>query len=130
VVLPFDPNDAWGQKERHHITGSIAGRPFRGPIDSAGDQYFLSLGAARLRDAQLPPGAAVEVTLAPEGPQVDRLSDDIALALDSDPQARAFFESLATFTTELHPLIEALNAPRLARAGSPNSRLLRGKRQK
>ncbi len=133
VSIPFDPNEAWGQKERHYVTGSIAGRPFRGLIDSAGAHYFLSLGAVWLRDAHLNPGAAVEVTLAPEGPQVDRLSDDIALALDSEPQAKAFFESLATFYRKNYiRWIESAKRPetRQARIAEFISLLVAGKRQK
>jgi hypothetical protein len=42
-------------------------------------------------------GAEVEVVLAPEGPQADALAADILAALDSELEARAFFESLATF---------------------------------
>jgi hypothetical protein len=37
------------------------------------------------------------VTLQPEGPQVDSLAPDVAAALDARPEARVFFESLATF---------------------------------
>ena len=42
-------------------------------------------------------GANVEVVLSPEGPQSESLSSDVAAALDAEPQAKAFFESLATF---------------------------------
>jgi hypothetical protein len=97
VPLPFDPNEVWGVKQRHHVTGSINGCTIRGPLDSDGAHYFLSLGAAWRRDSGVETGAQVEVTLAPEGPQTGALAPDIAAALDSDPQAKAFFESLATF---------------------------------
>ncbi len=97
VAIPFDPNEAWGQKEHHFVTGSINGKPFRGSIISEGAHFFLPIGAAWRRDAHLTPGDTVDVTIAPEGPQVDRVASDIAFALDSEPQARAFFESLATF---------------------------------
>jgi uncharacterized protein YdeI (YjbR/CyaY-like superfamily) len=42
-------------------------------------------------------GDGVEVLLSPEGPQFADLAPDIAAALDSAPEARAFFEALATF---------------------------------
>jgi uncharacterized protein YdeI (YjbR/CyaY-like superfamily) len=35
--------------------------------------------------------------LSPEGPQADTLAPDILAALENEPEARAFFESLATF---------------------------------
>ena len=35
--------------------------------------------------------------LAPEGPQRDDLADDVAAALEAEPEAAAFFDSLAQF---------------------------------
>jgi uncharacterized protein YdeI (YjbR/CyaY-like superfamily) len=50
------------------------------------------------RSLALPKGKlAAQVALAPEGPQADTLAADILAALESEPEARAFFESLATF---------------------------------
>lgn len=97
IVLPFDPNEAWGVKQRHYITGSVNGHRIRGPLASEGDRFVLSLGEAWRRDSGLEVGADVEVTLMPEGPQAGALADDITVALDAEPQAKAFFESLATF---------------------------------
>jgi hypothetical protein len=97
IALPFDPNDVWGGKQRHHVSGTVAGHTIRGPLDSDGPQYVLPLGAAWLRDSAVVSGATVEVVLAPEGPQVASLASDIAAALDADPPAKEFFESLATF---------------------------------
>ena len=84
-------------KQRHHITGSIDGRPVRGSLGSDGSQYFLPLGSAWRRDNGLEASTEVEVELMPEGPQSDTLAPDLLAALDSEPEARAFFESLATF---------------------------------
>ena len=97
VPIPFDPNEAWGVKQRHHITGSINGCAVRGSLGSDGSQYFLPLGAAWRRDTGLEVGAEVEVVLTPEGPQTDALASDIIAAFESEPEARAFFEALATF---------------------------------
>ena len=97
IPLPFDPNDVWGAKQRHYITGTINGCKLRGSLDSNGTQYFLPLGAAWRRDNGLEAGAEVAVVLSPEGPQSEGLSPDVAAALDAEPQAKAFFESLPTF---------------------------------
>jgi uncharacterized protein YdeI (YjbR/CyaY-like superfamily) len=37
------------------------------------------------------------VVIVPEGPQRDEVADDIAAALDANPGAGAFFDSLAQF---------------------------------
>ena len=97
IPIPFNPNDVWGVKQRHHITGTVNGCGVRGSLGSDGKQYFLPLGAAWRRGCGLDAGANVDVVLSPEGPQSEGLSSDVARALDAEPQAKAFFESLATF---------------------------------
>ena len=97
IPLPFDPNTLWGEKERHHITGTVNGQPIRGPLTKADRGYQLSLGAAWRRDNRLDAGATVEVVLTAEGPQLDDLDPDLVAALDASPQAKAFFAGLATF---------------------------------
>lgn len=97
IVIPFNPNEIWGVKHRHYVAGSINGCTVRGSFDSDGTQFFLPLGAAWRRGNGLDAGANVEVVIAPEGPQSDTLSPDVVAALNSEPQAKAFFDSLATF---------------------------------
>lgn len=97
ITLPFNPHEVWGQKQQHHITGSINGCAVRGALDSDGTQFFLPLGAAWQRDNGLEIDAIVDVVLSPEGPQFEQLSPDVASALASDPEAKVFFEGLATF---------------------------------
>ena len=97
IAIPFNPNEIWGVKQRHHITGTINSCTVRGSLGSDGSQYFLPLGAAWRRDNGVEAGAEVEVVLTPEGPQADTLAPDILAALESEPEVRAFFEALATF---------------------------------
>jgi hypothetical protein len=98
LELPYDPDEAWGVKERHHITGSINGMKVRGPLERLGDgRWVLSLNPSWQRDSRLEPDAEVAVVLAPEGPQRDDLPPQLAAALEAEPDAGAFFDSLATF---------------------------------
>jgi hypothetical protein len=98
VPVPFDPDEAWGPKPRHHIAGTLAGQRLRGTLDAAPDGgHMLVLGPAWCRDSDIVDGARVEAVLAPEGPQRRDLAPDIAAALDASPQAAAFFDSLAQF---------------------------------
>src|SRR4026207_1967060 len=92
IAIPFNPNEVWGVKQRHHITGSVNGCAVRGSLGSDGTKDFLPLGAAWRRDNGLEAGAEVEVVLTPEGPQTDALVADILAALDSEVEARTFFE--------------------------------------
>lgn len=97
VRVPFDPNTAWGVKPRHHVTGTVGGRRVRGTLDPLEDGYVLHLGPAWRRDCGLDFGSEVVVALAPEGPQRTALAPDVVAALDADPAAGAFFDSLATY---------------------------------
>jgi hypothetical protein len=97
VPLPFDPSEAWGPRDRYHITGTVGGRRVRGPLTGDGACARLVLGPAWCRDAGLADGAEVPVVLAPEGPQRGALAPDVAAALAARPEAGAFFDSLATF---------------------------------
>jgi hypothetical protein len=97
VDLPFDPARTWGKRSRYHITGTVGGVKVRGPLQADDDGFVLRLGPAWVRDCGIAPDAEVEVVLSPEGPQQETLADDLTRALDAEPAARDFFDSLATF---------------------------------
>lgn len=97
IALPFDPQAVWGQKARHHIRGTINGRMIRGPLDNEGPDYYIMLGPAWRRDSGIGAGDRVSVTIEAEGPQQDSLAADIVSALAAEPDAREFFDALATF---------------------------------
>jgi excinuclease ABC subunit A len=94
ITVPFDPNKVWGHRGRHYGSGTIDGHNYRGMLEPAGVGFFLALGPAWRRNNELDAGAAVEVVLYPDGPQIGDLSPDINQALESEPEARARFESL------------------------------------
>jgi hypothetical protein len=97
ISIPFDPQAAWGKRQRHYVRGAVNGIRIRGSLGSDEEQYFLPLGAAWRRDCGIGAGDAVVVTLEPEGPQQENLAQDIGDALAGEPAAAAFFGSLATF---------------------------------
>ena len=133
IALPFNPNDVWGVKRRHHIRGTVNGYGVRGSLGSDGTQYFLPLGAAWRRDCGIEAGTTVDVVLSPEGPQSESLSPDVAAALDAEPEASAFFESLATFYRNTYiKWIESAKRPetRTARIDEMVNLLKAGKKQK
>lgn len=97
VPLPFEPDQVFGPKARHHVAGTVNGMPVRAVIEPIESGYGFVLGPAWRRDCHLGPGDLVEVSLAPEGPQRGDLPTDFAAALDADPRAAEFFDSLAQF---------------------------------
>jgi len=97
IKLPFDPAAEWGERNRYDLAGTIDGRRVRGKLTLREDAYYLELGAAWCDRRDFAPGGAVLVSLAPEGPQVAAMADDLAAAFNAEPGARRFFESLPTF---------------------------------
>ena len=97
VAIPFPPREVWGAKPRYQVTGTINGVSVRGTLGAFGQDYFLRLGAAWMRDSGVEPGENVKVRLSLEGPQEDNISSDIATALSGNEKAKAFFDGLPTF---------------------------------
>jgi hypothetical protein len=97
IAVPFDPDVEWGAKLVHLVGGTINGRQVRGTIAPGGDGWMLTLGAMWMRDAEISAGEDVVVEVAPEGPLRGDLADDFTAALDADPAAAAFYDTLAQF---------------------------------
>ncbi|GGO85126.1 hypothetical protein GCM10011584_04320 [Nocardioides phosphati] len=96
ILIPFDPDQAWGSKPRHPVTGSVDGRSMRGVIEKRETGPVIALGPAWTCEP-LAGGAEVDVVLQLEGPQRADLAPDIAAALDANPLAAASFDALARF---------------------------------
>jgi Bacteriocin-protection, YdeI or OmpD-Associated/Domain of unknown function (DUF1905) len=97
IPIPFDPDELWGAKPRHHIGGTVNGTRVRGVVERHGGICGILLGPAWLRDNGLAVGDEVAVEVEPEGPQRADLDADVAEALAANPQAGEFFDSLAQF---------------------------------
>jgi hypothetical protein len=97
VPVPFDPDQVWGAKQRHHITGTVNGARVRAVLEPAGDGFGFTLGAKSPGACGVAAGDRVTVEIAPEGPQRGDLAEDVAAALAAEPEAGAFFDSLAQF---------------------------------
>jgi hypothetical protein len=97
VPLPFDPDQAWGAKPKHHVTGTVNGMGVRAVVEALADGHGILLGPAWRRGCGINPGDRVEVVLKPEGPQREGLAPDFASALEGEPAAAEFFDSLAQF---------------------------------
>ena len=97
IAVPFDPDQAWGAKARHPVGGAINVRQVRGTIAPDGGGWVFIVTPMWMRDAGIAVGDEVIVDLAPEGPQRGDLADDITAALEANPAAAAFFDTLAQF---------------------------------
>lgn len=97
VPVPFDPDEAWGAKREHRVHGTVNGMGVRAVLEPLDDAHAILLGPAWRRDCGITVGDEVTVVLAPEGPQRDDLAPDVAAALQAEPAAGEFFDSLAQF---------------------------------
>ena len=97
IAVPFDPDEVWGAKSQHPVGGTIDGRKVRGTVTSADGGWVYTLPSMWMCDADVTAGTQVVVELAPEGPQRGDLADDIAAALEANPAAAAFWDTLAQF---------------------------------
>lgn len=97
VVVPFDPDEVWGAKAEHPVNGTVNGCRVRVRLVPGGGGWAFTLSPARVRDLGLMIGEQATVELAPEGPQRADLADDVAAALAANPDAAAFFDTLAQF---------------------------------
>ncbi len=79
------------------MAGTINGRKIRGTITRGDRGWAFDLTPMWMHDAGVAAGDDVIVELAPEGPQRGDLAEDIAAALDANPAAAAFFDTLAQF---------------------------------
>ena len=96
IPLPFDPSEAWGRRDRYHVTGTIDGVGFRTTLSPA-NGWTMAFGPKSSAACRLEDGQSVAVELWPEGPQGEELAADIAEALSGRPEAKSAFDSLATF---------------------------------
>jgi hypothetical protein len=97
IHLPFDPDQVWGAKAEHPVTGTAGGRRLRCRVTRADTGWVMTIQPMWMRDASIAAGQEVTVELEPEGPQRADLAEDIAAALAAEPAAAAFFDTLAQF---------------------------------
>jgi hypothetical protein len=133
VRLPFDPDEEWGPRDAHHVTGVVQGQCVRGQLRAVDGVSYLELGPAWCRDSGATPGMTVEIELVPEGPQYAAMAPDLVAAFDAEPAARRFFESLPTFYRKnfMRPIDQAKRpATRARKIAEMMSALREGRRER
>ena len=97
IVVPFDPDEAWGAKALHHVNGTVNACRVRVTLAPGDSGWAFTLNPARMRATGIAVGSEAILELAPEGPQRGDLADDFSAALAATPAAGAFFDTLAQF---------------------------------
>jgi hypothetical protein len=97
IAIPFDPDEAWGTKAVHHVSGTVNGCRVRVTLTPGENGWAFTLNQTRMVSTGAVIGSEATVELAPEGPQRGDLAEDFAAALAATPAAGAFFDTLAQF---------------------------------
>ncbi len=97
IRFPLDPAEAWGRRDRYHVSGTIDGVGFRTTLVHRAGAWHIALGPRSRSSCALENGQSVAVVVWPEGPQAGQLAPDITDALAANPAAQAAFDGLATF---------------------------------
>jgi hypothetical protein len=97
ITVPFDPDEAWGTKAVHHVSGTVNGCRVRVTLAPGDTGWAFTLNPTRMIHTGIEAGSEALVELAPEGPQRADLADDISAALAANPAAGAYFDTLAQF---------------------------------
>ncbi|MBI1853440.1 MAG: MmcQ/YjbR family DNA-binding protein [Planctomycetes bacterium] len=71
IVLPFDPETAWGEARRHLVWGTLNGCPFDGEIGFRRRVHYTLLDDDLLGAAKLQPGDSADVVMQPRPPRSD-----------------------------------------------------------
>jgi hypothetical protein len=102
IPVPFDPDRTWTAKATHPVNGTIDNRFVRGKLAATDGAWELPISRMWAQEHGLRAGMTVEVDIAPEGAQRVELAPDLAAALNANPKAAAFFDTLAQFYTKAY----------------------------
>jgi uncharacterized protein YdeI (YjbR/CyaY-like superfamily) len=79
------------------VGGTVNGKQVRGTVTPGDSGWVFTLTPLWMRDAGVAADSDAVIELSPEGPQRRDLADDICAALEANPAAAAFFDTLAQF---------------------------------
>ena len=95
IEVPEDIVNALGAGKRPPVIVTIHGQSYRSSIAVMGGQYMVGVSAANRELTGVSAGDTVEVDVELDTqPRVIDVPDDLAAALDSEPEAKAFYATL------------------------------------
>ena len=116
ITMPFDPDEAWGAKADHPVSGTIGGCRIRTRLVLADSGWVLTMAAKRLLSMGIAIGDDVIVELALEGPQ----RGDIAAALAASPGGGRILRYAVAVLPQGLPALDRRNRPRAGSARGPH----------
>jgi hypothetical protein len=103
IAVPPEVVEALGAGKKPPVTVTLNGHTYRSSIASMGGTFMISLSAENRAAAGVAGGDTVEVDLKlGTAPREVDVPDDLASALATVPEAKAFFESLSYSNKRRH----------------------------
>lgn len=110
IEVPPGVEEQLGGGKRPAVNVLVAGFAYRSTIAPMGGKFLIPLSAARRTEAGVKGGDEVEVELTLDtAPRAVEVPSDLAAALDAEPQARAFFQSLS-YSNQLKHVLSVTDA--------------------
>ena len=107
IVIPPEVVESLGAGKRPAVTVTLNGQyTYRNTVAVMGGQYMVGVSAAHRAAAGIKGGDEIDVELQLDtAPRVVEVPADFQAALDADPEARHFFDSLAYSHKSRHVLV-------------------------
>ena len=118
IRVPDEVVAALGPSRKPPVVMTINGHSYRGSVASMGGEFWIGASNDFRRTAGVAAGDEVDVDLVLDTePRAVTVPDDLAAALDADPEARAFFEGLSYSNKRriVEPIADAKSPERLHR---------------
>ncbi|SEJ22214.1 protein of unknown function [Arthrobacter sp. yr096] len=95
IEVPDQIVDGLGAGKRPPVVVTINGRSYRSSIAVMGGKYMVGVSSANRELTGAAAGDTIEVDLEVDTqPRIIEVPEDLAAALDEEPQAKAFYETL------------------------------------
>ena len=96
VHLPDDVVEGLGKGKKPPVKATINGYTWRSTVAVMGGEYWLGVSKENRRNAGVVAGQEVDLTLELDTEErVLEVPEDFSAALDAEPEARRFFDSLS-----------------------------------
>ncbi|MCX5043570.1 YdeI/OmpD-associated family protein [Aldersonia sp. NBC_00410] len=101
--VPADVVAALGDTKRPPVQVTVNGHTYRSTVAPMGGRFLVPLSAENRTAAGVTAGEEVDVEIeADTAPREVTVPDDLAAALDAEPAARAFFNSMSYSNKRFH----------------------------
>jgi hypothetical protein len=105
IRVPDEVVEALGAGKRPPVTVTIGGYAYRNTVAVMGGEYWVGVSAEHRAGAGVAAGDEVDVDLELDtAPRTLEVPPDLAAALDAEPAARTFFDSLSYSNRQWHVL--------------------------